>query len=93
MIRNRSHALGHANGRIQRVHAHASNKTSGIAPERDRLGRKAPHMLSPQQREIRALEQRAQQENRAGAQPTMIGSSQVTAGGQVKDKNFKEGPY
>jgi hypothetical protein len=85
MIRNRTGQVhGHANGRIQRVHAHSAFKTSGIEPERDRLGRRAPHMLSPQQREMRALEQRARQENRAGAQPVFFGPSQLTAGGQIK---------
>jgi hypothetical protein len=84
MIRNRSHALGVAGGRVQRVHAHSAFKTTGIEPERDSLGRRAPNKLSPQQREVRALEQRTRQENREAAMPQFFGPSQLTAGGQIK---------
>jgi hypothetical protein len=46
--------------------------------------RRAPQMLSPQQREFRALEQRAKQGNRAAAMPVFFGPQQLTAGGQIK---------
>jgi hypothetical protein len=85
MIRNRSGQVhGHANGRVQRVHAHSAFKTSGIEPEKDSLGRRAPNKLSPQQREMRSLEQRAREENREAATPQFFGPSQLTAGGQIK---------
>jgi hypothetical protein len=87
VIRNRTgEVLGTASGRTQRVHRHPAFKTLAIEPEHDRLGRQAPNVLSPMRREGPALEQCAQQENRAGAQPVFFGASQLTVGGQTKQQ-------
>jgi hypothetical protein len=40
-------------------------RTSGIEPERDRLGRRAPRMLSAGEREQRALERQARAESQS----------------------------
>jgi len=84
MIRNRSHAIGTANGRIQRVHPHSTSRTSGIEPERDSLGRRAPNKLTSMQREFRAIAKQIRQESRAAAMPVFFGPSQLTASGQIK---------
>ena len=51
---------GTANGRIQRVPLHL--KTTTIEPERDRLGRRSPGMLTAEARAQRDLDRRAHAE-------------------------------